>query len=55
MLRFPPPHLSYQGPALLSPQGHLSEEDFPPALCLRSMRLPSVLWACVDSLILWMG
>lgn len=50
----PSPHLSYQGPVLLSPQGHLSE-DFPPALCMRFMRLPSELWACADALILWVG
>lgn len=48
------PFSSYQGPALLSRQGHL-RGDFPPALCMRLVRLPSELWACVDFLILWMG
>lgn len=50
----PPPSPSYRGPALLSRQGPL-RGDFPPALCMRLVRLPSELWACVDFLILWMG
>lgn len=50
----PPPPSSYRGPALLSRQGPL-RGDFPPALCMRLVRLPSELWACVDFLILWMG
>lgn len=49
----PPPPSSYRGPALLSRQGSL-RGDFPPALCMRLVRLPSELWACVDFLILWM-
>lgn len=48
------PFSSYQGPALLSRQGHL-RGYFPPALCMRLVRLPSELWAWVDFLILWMG
>lgn len=50
----PPPPSSYRGPALLSRQGPL-RGDFPPALCMRLVRLPSELWACGDFLILWMG
>lgn len=48
------PSSSYRGPALLSHQGPL-RGDFPPALCMRLVRLPSELWACGDFLILWMG